>query len=276
VNVPYLRPPSRSPRAAPALPSVNEPLDSPVDAGQAVRHERVDLVRLVRTAVDARREAFARAGVALELEERGEMLCVDGDASRLRAEIDALIGDPAAFSANPGAAVRVARQDGQVVVTVGERQSGPARAPSSAICLPLAHEPPALAADPRAARDDADKGLRVLLIEDNRDAADTLRMLLDFAGHDVSVAYRGDEGFEAAVDEKPDVVVSDIGLPGMDGYAIARELRKRGDMAGTRLIAVTGYGQDENLKLAAESGFEACFVKPVDPMRLLSQLSRGE
>lgn len=256
---------------------MNEPPDGSADASQVVRHERVDLVRLVRTAVDARREAFSRAGVALTLEEPGEMLCVDGDPASLRAAIDALIGDPAAFFAsNPGAKVKIARQDSQVVVTVGERESGPARAPSSAICMPLAHEPPALAAHPRAARHGADKGLRVLLIEDNRDAADTLRMLLDFAGHDVSVAYRGDEGFEAAIDGKPDVVVSDIGLPGMDGYAIARELRKREDMAGTRLIAVTGYGQDDNRQLAAESGFEACFVKPVDPMRLLRHLSRGE
>lgn len=137
-------------------------------------------------------------------------------------------------------------------------------------------EPPALSGRADGAARAAGRPLRVLVIEDNRDAADTLRMLLDIAGHDVDVVYTGDGGLRAALELKPDVVVSDIGLPGMDGFEIARELRRHEEMSGTRLIAVTGYGQEENRRKAAESGFEACFVKPVDPAILLAQLSREE
>ena len=129
--------------------------------------------------------------------------------------------------------------------------------------------------DPSDAPDRAGRRLRVLVIEDNPDTADTLRMLLDLAGHEVRVCYRGDEGLEAALEDRPDVVVSDIGLPGMDGYEIARQLRRRDEMAGTRLIAVTGYGQEDNRRRAVESGFEAWFVKPVDPERLLDLLAGG-
>ena len=82
-------------------------------------------------------------------------------------------------------------------------------------------------------------GLRVLVVEDNRDAADSLRLLLRFFGHEVAVAYSGYDGVRAAELYRPDVVLCDIGLPGLDGYGVARKLRGDPATAQARLIAVT-------------------------------------
>ena len=115
--------------------------------------------------------------------------------------------------------------------------------------------------------------VRVLVVEDNRDAADTLRMLLELEGHEVTVTYRGDDGLRAALAAPPDVVVSDIGLPGLDGYALARALRASPRTASVRLVAVTGYGQQHDRRRALDAGFDAWLVKPVEPADLLAALS---
>jgi PAS domain S-box-containing protein len=106
--------------------------------------------------------------------------------------------------------------------------------------------------------------LRVLIIEDNADAAETLRDLLELSGHQVQVAFSGLSGVEVARRFSPDVVLCDLGLPGMDGYAVAAELRRQPETASARLIAITGYGQEEDLRRTAEAGFDAHLIKPVD------------
>src|SRR5262245_66525539 len=110
-----------------------------------------------------------------------------------------------------------------------------------------------------------DKLLRILVVEDNRDAADSLRLLLELSGHEVAVAYSGDNGVQAAEQYQPDVVLCDIGLPGLDGYGVARKLRDNPTTAKARLIDVTAYGQDEDRRRSHEAGFEQHLVKPVDP-----------
>jgi CheY-like chemotaxis protein len=111
----------------------------------------------------------------------------------------------------------------------------------------------------------ADKLLRILVVEDNRDSADSLRLLLELSGHEVAVAYTGHDGVRAAEQCQPDVVLCDIGLPGLDGYGVARRLRDNPTTAKARLIAVTAYGQDEDRRRSHEAGFEQHLVKPVDP-----------
>jgi CheY-like chemotaxis protein len=106
---------------------------------------------------------------------------------------------------------------------------------------------------------------RVLVVEDNRDAADSLRLLLGLYGYEVAVAYCGHDGVRAAQQHRPDVVLCDIGLPGLDGYAVARRLRGNPATAQARLIAVTAYGRDEDRRRSHEAGFERHLVKPVDP-----------
>ena len=118
-----------------------------------------------------------------------------------------------------------------------------------------------------------DELLRILVVEDNRDWADSLRLLLELSGHEVAVAYSGHDGVQAAEQYQPDVVLCDIGLPGLDGHGVARTLRDNPTTAKARLIAVTAYGQDEDRRRSHEAGFEQHLVKPVEPDALLRVLS---
>jgi signal transduction histidine kinase len=119
----------------------------------------------------------------------------------------------------------------------------------------------------------APRPLRVLIVEDNADAAEILRTLLEHHGCTVSVAYSGPAGVYAAKSERPDVVLCDIGLPGMDGYAVAGALRQSPETVAARLIAVSGYGHEGDKQRALESGFDLHLVKPVSAQQLLGHLA---
>jgi CheY-like chemotaxis protein len=121
--------------------------------------------------------------------------------------------------------------------------------------------------------DSSFRRMRVIIIEDNQLAADTLRLLLDLRGCDVRVAYNGPEGVRFAQAWLPDVVLCDIGLPGLDGYAVATALRQHPATAHARLIAVTAYGTDADRQRSHEVGFERHLVKPVDLTVLLELLA---
>ena len=97
----------------------------------------------------------------------------------------------------------------------------------------------------------------MLVVEDNRDAADSLRVLLELFGYTVEVVYTGTAGVAAAEAFGPDVILCDIGLPGLDGYKLASQLRQNPATAKARLIALTGYGTDEDRRKSKEAGFEA-------------------
>jgi len=117
---------------------------------------------------------------------------------------------------------------------------------------------------------------RVLLVEDNRDVAETLAAVLRLQGHAVCVAGDGDQAFAAIRDHyDPTVVVLDIGLPGMDGYDIARRLRTLDETQRARLIALTGYGQFHDRALAMAAGFDHHMVKPADVDELLAHIAAG-
>jgi CheY-like chemotaxis protein len=108
-------------------------------------------------------------------------------------------------------------------------------------------------------------GQRILVVEDNRDSADSLRRLFECPGHEVAVAYSGHDAVPAAERRQPDVALGDIGLLGLDGYGVARKPRDTPTTAKARLIAVTPYGQDEDRRRSHEAGFEQHLGKPVDP-----------
>jgi PAS domain S-box-containing protein len=116
---------------------------------------------------------------------------------------------------------------------------------------------------------------RVLVIEDNPDARDSLRALLEVWGHEVEVAEDGPRGFELALASQPEVVVVDIGLPGLDGYHVAQGLRTALRERGVFLVALSGYGQPEDRRRALEAGFDVHLVKPVDPQTLSGILARA-
>jgi PAS domain S-box-containing protein len=114
---------------------------------------------------------------------------------------------------------------------------------------------------------------RVLVIDDNVDMARGLAKLLKLLGHDVRVAHDGPSGLDAARDQRPEVILLDIGLPGMDGYHVAERLRREEFGKGVLLIAVTGYGQDEDRQRARAVGFDRYVTKPVDYPTLLALVS---
>ena len=115
------------------------------------------------------------------------------------------------------------------------------------------------------------QSLRVLVVDDNADAAESLAVLLRLMGHEVKLAAEGRSAIDLASSFNPQLVLMDIGLPGMSGYDIARAMRQRPQMNGTTLVAVTGWGQDADRQRARETGFDHHLTKPVEP-ELLEQI----
>jgi len=116
------------------------------------------------------------------------------------------------------------------------------------------------------------KHLRVLVVEDNRDSAESLRRLLELCGYAVTIAETAKEGLDAAKSILPDVILCDIGLPDSDGFSLARALRKHPETSSARLIAVTAYGKDEDKEQSKKAGFALHLLKPVSPGTLLAVL----
>ena len=114
---------------------------------------------------------------------------------------------------------------------------------------------------------------RVLIIEDNVDVADSLAALVGILGHDASVLRDGRDALRVAPGAPPDVVLLDIGLPGMDGFEVARRLRSFPELVATRLIACTGYGREDDVRKIREAGFERHFMKPVGAAQLETLLA---
>jgi signal transduction histidine kinase/ActR/RegA family two-component response regulator len=155
--------------------------------------------------------------------------------------------------------------------TVQAASEGAGRGAEFILRLPQERELPALSETPPPPIGPS-KRLRILVVEDNRDSAETLRMFLELFGYEVTVAHSGPDGVATAKKGRPDVVLCDIGLPGMDGFAVANALRHDPTTASARLIAVTGYGQEEDRRRALAAGFDDHLVKPVDPEVLLERL----
>ncbi len=106
--------------------------------------------------------------------------------------------------------------------------------------------------------------LRVLVVDDNVDTAESLEMLLRESGHDVRTAHDGPAALEAARDYRPNVVLLDIGLPELDGYEVAKRMRQQPVLQNVVLVAMTGYGQESDRQRSREAGFDHHLVKPAD------------
>jgi PAS domain S-box-containing protein len=160
----------------------------------------------------------------------------------------------------------VALHGGEVVA----RNAGDGGGADLVVTLPLPGAPSAAASAGTAPRaDPAPRAARrrVLVVDDNQDAADTLADLVRMLGHEAEVAYDGPGALRVAREQAPDVVLCDIGLPGMDGYEVARQLRRLSPNA-VRVVAVTGYAQPEDVARALHAGFDGHLAKPPDPAQL--------
>ncbi|MFP2963255.1 ATP-binding protein [Myxococcus sp. 1LA] len=153
---------------------------------------------------------------------------------------------------------------------VQAHSEGPSKGSTFTVRLPRGHFEQAPTPQPTHAAPTA--GRHVLLVDDHTDSRQLVRELLELEGHTISEAEDGPSGLAKARELRPDVVLLDIGLPGLDGYEVARALRATGEGRGLMLIAVTGYGLEEDRRRALEAGFDEHLVKPVDLTRLRALL----
>jgi CheY-like chemotaxis protein/anti-sigma regulatory factor (Ser/Thr protein kinase) len=147
--------------------------------------------------------------------------------------------------------------------TVTAASEGPGKGATFVVRLPQI-EAPVFVAAPTQSAPARTKRRRILVIEDNVDGRDALKELLQGQGHEVHTAGDGPAGVEEALAVSPEVVLIDIGLPGFDGYEVARRLRASTQGKHLKLIALTGYGQEEDVKRARDVGFDDYLVKPVE------------
>src|SRR5215469_14468132 len=118
--------------------------------------------------------------------------------------------------------------------------------------------------------------LRILVVEDLHDSADSLGLLLELWGYQAVITYDGADALAAASSTPPDVVFLDIGLPGMDGCEVARQIRQLPGVTTALLVAITGYGRKDDVQRCKEAGIDCHFLKPVDPLELKQLLAKAE
>jgi len=284
----------------------------------------LDLVDLLRRAVDSYVPAARDKGVDLRAALTTQSVWVHGDATRLKQVFDNLFDNAVKFSpAGREVLVSLTRDAGDAIVAVSDhgagldpllirhifepfvqadrsldrpngglglglalvrglvqlhggaasaQSKGPNCGSTFTVRLPLIETPALQAQSPVLATDGG--GLRVLLAEDNRDAAESLKMLLEMSGHEVIIAYNGPDAVATARSVCPEVVVCDIGLPGMSGYDVAATLRRDPELRNVRLIAVTGYGDAQDRDTALATGFDEHLCKPVEPNALLAEIGK--
>jgi CheY-like chemotaxis protein len=136
------------------------------------------------------------------------------------------------------------------------------------VARPAAPEAPAGIAAERS-----NKKARILVVDDNVDTAEGMVRLLSLIGHETATAYDGNQALIVAREFRPEFVLLDIGLPGMDGYQVAARLRKEECCKNAVIVAVSGYGREEDRRRSTEVGFDHHFIKPLDHDALLSLLA---
>ncbi len=268
-----------------------------------LKRERVPLEEVIDLALELARPQINAAGHHLSVLLPAERAGLDGDPARLAQVFATLLKNAAKHIERRGSiSLSASVEAGEVAISVADdgiglegepargvglrlvdgllalhggrleaRSDGRGRGSEFIVRLPLAQSvPPAReAAAPEKPAENAGKPrpLRVLVADDNRDAADTLQRILAFYGHEVRVAYDGIAALRVGQEFRPRVAVLDIGMPGANGYEVARAMR---DSLGSevKLVALTGWGQDADRKRAAQAGFDHHLTKPVDPATL--------
>jgi PAS domain S-box-containing protein len=158
--------------------------------------------------------------------------------------------------------------------TVEAHSEGPGKGSEFIVRLPVAPTPTSLdAGKPEAAAPLRSPPRRILVVDDNVDAAESLAMLLRLGRHEVRTAHDGPTALGVAGEFRPEVVLLDLGLPQMDGFEVARRLRGQAEMRATLLVALTGYGQEEDRRKSREAGFDWHMVKPLDRDALMKLLA---
>jgi two-component system CheB/CheR fusion protein len=274
-----------------------------------LRRERVPLEAVVDMALESSRPQINASGHRLSVLLPSERALLDADPARLAHALATLLKNAARHTPPQGTiGFSAALEGGEVAVEIEDsgagldpaaaagllekgaglglslvsgvvklhggrievRSAGPGKGSQFIVRLPLAAGKAAAAAPVRR---NPPRPVRVLVADDNRDAADSLQRILAMHGHDVRVAYDGQTALELGKEFRPRVAVLDIAMPGGDGYDVARAIRSQ-QGAGITLVALTGWGQDADRRRAIDSGFDYHLVKPVDPDELNDLLAQ--
>ena len=228
-------------------------------------------------------DAGGHIGLSARVEGRG--LCVSVKDNGIGIPAESLNGIFAMFSQVEGAAARsegglgigLALVNGLVELhggSVEAKSAGLGHGSEFIVRLPLARSDSAAAPIPNATAATG-IGRRILVADDNQDAADSLAMILEMSGHDVRVARDGRAALAMAQTFRPDAALLDIGMPQLNGYEVAQALRQEPWGAGMTLIALTGWGQESDRQKAIDAGFDRHLTKPIDPDALESLMSEG-
>jgi CheY-like chemotaxis protein len=272
--------------------------------------EPIDVARVVHTAVETATPDIEKHGHKLTVRVSEGLPGLRGDSVRLAQVLSNLLNNAAKYTPGGGEiALLVEAGQGEVMFRVRDNgagirremlrkifdlfsqeerslvsklveihggsveafSEGPDRGSEFVVRIPVeASAPPPAEREPNRHEAELTNTHRVLVVDDNTDAADSLALLLQMEGHEVKVAYSGLEAIEAAGAFRPETILLDIGLPGLDGYAVALKLRQNPVTAEVLLIAVSGYGQDDDRARSREAGFNHHLTKPVE----FSQLRR--
>ncbi len=156
---------------------------------------------------------------------------------------------------------------------VEAKSEGPGKGSEFVVRLPVVVEASKPPESGGAAEQPAKSSLRILVVDDNRDGANTLSMMLNILGNDTRTAYDGQQGVDVAEEYRPDVILLDIGLPKLNGYEACRRIREQSWGKDVVMIAATGWGQDDDRRRSQEAGFDHHLVKPVAPQTLMKILA---
>ncbi|AGW94180.1 chemotaxis protein CheY [Ralstonia pickettii DTP0602] len=158
--------------------------------------------------------------------------------------------------------------------TIAASSAGPGLGSTFTLRLPLPAQHDSSAPQPSQPAAQALQAQRILLVDDNRDAADSLAMLLEMCGHEVTIAYDGTEALHVARRCRPQIALIDLAMPGMDGFEVVRAMRGAAGTEHTRFVALTGFGQPADRKQTEKAGFDAHLVKPVELETLFGTIAR--
>lgn len=289
-----------------------------------LRKERVELAKIVQTALETSRPAIDEAGHELQISVPTGPVYVDADVTRLAQVISNLLNNAAKYTER-GGRIRLAveRRGGEVIVTVRdngigipahmlphvfdmftqvdrnlERSQGglgiglsivkrlvemhggsvEARSDGHGMGSEFIVRLPVVLSVTQPQADDAEpihpsSRRRILVVDDNRDAAMSLAMMLKVMGNDVKTANDGLEALDVAAVYRPDLILLDIGMPRLNGYETAKQIREQAWGKRIRLVALTGWGQDNDRRKSQDAGFDSHMVKPIDPAALKKLLA---
>jgi CheY-like chemotaxis protein len=156
---------------------------------------------------------------------------------------------------------------------VAARSAGAGQGSEFVVSLPVLPFEMAVIEEPEAAPVHEAPPLKVLVVDDQPDLADSITLLISALGHEATAAYGGEDALRVARTDRPDVMIVDIGMPHMTGYDLARRIRENGALAGIRLVALTGYGREEDRARVLDAGFDLHLTKPIGEVELLNVLN---